>query len=540
MKNKSALKIAVIVLSIVLVIVALSTATYAIFFSESTAANPSNYKTGLLSIVANSKSEVISLSSPLPQTDEEGLKNEPYIFTISNVGNLDYQFDIKLLSTSSQEETILPQYIKLQINDGDVTTLSSLPGGVIDEDVVLEAQKSIDIKIRVWLSIDTPNSQIGKKFNSEIVTDGQAIYTKSNYSATAADYITNLYLNAEKTLINSNGVKYNYAKSIGLMNDRFGASINGYDGGNIRYYGSDPDNYIYFNCSDYDNQGADSCEVWRIVGVFDGSLKLVRASSIGAYAWDTSSADVNTGYGVSEWSEADLMKLLNPNYNENKDLDANGSNITVNNSLYWNSDKGNCYIGASNEYINYQDAAKNPDATKGVEADWCDFTNNGIKNDETRDMIATARWFTYKPSNINQYAGAIYIENVAANTWEGRVGLLSVSDYGYATDLSVCLRSVSRYATANCKDNSYLSALGTENGIWLIDASGTSNAFVLKKDGQPSNVRASYGRLLATNSNGDDTVTRYFVRPSVYLNKNIRFISGTGTSGDPYQVKLLP
>ena len=43
--------------------------------------------------------------------------------------------------------------------------------------------------------------------------------------------------------------------------------------GDIRYYGAAPNNYIYFNCSDYSNQSSSTCETWRIIGVFDGKVK---------------------------------------------------------------------------------------------------------------------------------------------------------------------------------------------------------------------------------------------------------------------------
>ena len=61
------------------------------------------------------------------------------------------------------------------------------------------------------------------------------------------------------------------------------------DGGNIRYYGASHNNYIYFNCSDYNNQTSDTCELWRIIGVFNNQVKIMRNESIGAYSWDTSS-----------------------------------------------------------------------------------------------------------------------------------------------------------------------------------------------------------------------------------------------------------
>ena len=36
-----------------------------------------------------------------------------------------------------------------------------------------------------------------------------------------------------------------------------------------RYIGNDHYNYVYFNCDSLDNQNAETCEVWRIIGVFD-------------------------------------------------------------------------------------------------------------------------------------------------------------------------------------------------------------------------------------------------------------------------------
>ena len=66
-------------------------------------------------------------------------------------------------------------------------------------------------------------------------------------------------------------------------------------GKNVRYISKDSSNYVYFNCSDYNNQTADICEKWRIIGVFnnitkgDGTqenlVKIIRADSLGDYTW---------------------------------------------------------------------------------------------------------------------------------------------------------------------------------------------------------------------------------------------------------------
>ena len=82
---------------------------------------------------------------------------------------------------------------------------------------------------------------------------------------------------------------------------------------NVRYIGKDPSNYVYFNCSDYNNQSDTTCEKWRIIGVFnnvtksDGTkenlVKIIRYDSIGDVAWDSNN--------VNDWSTATLQQNLN-------------------------------------------------------------------------------------------------------------------------------------------------------------------------------------------------------------------------------------
>ena len=189
-KHKKKIIVGVIGLAIICIVLALVNFTYALFSTDVYGTNTNAYTTGMLSIEASSKSDNVSLSSALPMTDEEGLSTNPYVFTIKNVGNLDYLFDIKLLSTGDSSTSFSAQYIKLQIDDGEVTTLSALTNGEIRSDVTLRAGESIDVSIRVWLSIDTPNSEIGKSFNSKIVTDGQAVYTSSNNEFTGPTLLT--------------------------------------------------------------------------------------------------------------------------------------------------------------------------------------------------------------------------------------------------------------------------------------------------------------------------------------------------------------
>ena len=168
-KNKKKIIIVVAAIAVSLIGFSLLNSTYSLFYHEETSKNTEGYSTGTLSITASSKGSTISLSDALPVEDSVGSTNTPYTFTITNTGNLNYKFNIKLLSTGSSSTTIGSQYIKLKVDGGSVTTLSSLSNGIIKKDVTLAAGESIDISVRVWLSISTPNSQIGKIFNSKIL-----------------------------------------------------------------------------------------------------------------------------------------------------------------------------------------------------------------------------------------------------------------------------------------------------------------------------------------------------------------------------------
>ena len=68
-----------------------------------------------------------------------------------------------------------------------------------------------------------------------------------------------------------------------------------------RYIGADPDNYIEFNN-----------ELWRIIGIFDGQLKIIRNESLGGMAWDD--ADEQNPYGESDWGTSPLQTYLNNDY----------------------------------------------------------------------------------------------------------------------------------------------------------------------------------------------------------------------------------
>ena len=275
---------------------------------------------------------------------------------------------------------------------------------------------------------------------------------------TAAEYITKLYTTASKTTVTNNSITYNTAPSVSLMNDRLGGTTTDLDGGNIRYYGASPNNYIYFNCSDYSNQTSSTCETWRIIGVFDGKLKLIRGSQIGTYSWDNknTSTGAESANGKNDWTTARLMKLLNPS--DYYTVDSNDNNLGQ--SLYYNSTSGKCYSGQNN-------------ATKD-----CDFTSTGIK-DTTRNMISETIWNIGGWNSNSVYSNQIYeyergttVYSGRPTTWKGKIALAYPSDYGYAADLNQCKdKTLYDYDNRTCTSNNWMKAIITNNGSntgWLL------------------------------------------------------------------------
>ena len=327
-----------------------------------------------------------------------------------------------------------------------------------------------------------------------------------------AKYITNLYTNASKSTVTNNSITYNYATDVSLMNDRLGGTTTDLDGGNIRYYGASPNNYIYFNCSDYSNQTSSTCELWRIIGVFDGKVKIMRNSIIGTYSWDTSESTVNSGYGVNEWSQADLMKLLNPGYETE----------SVGGSLYYNSGSGTCYSGQSN-------------TTKS-----CDFTSTGIKNSATKEKIADVTYYTGGWNSNGIYSNDMYekergtkvvtnpSDGITRTTkWPGKIAVPYPSDYGYAADLSLCQKRLQEYSDSTCTSNNWmnLSIHYLQNNAWLLT---------------PYSSYANRAWLLGwTGYIGGDVIYIYYARavvPVLYLNSDQKIVDGDGSSNSPYQL----
>ena len=334
-----------------------------------------------------------------------------------------------------------------------------------------------------------------------IVPSDYTLVTKT-YTNSFAGYITELYDNSTKTPVTNNSITYQYDTTNNLMQDI---------AGNTRYYGASPKNYIYFNCDSYPST---NCELWRIIGVFDGKVKLIRNESIGKYSWDNknTATGAETAYGKNDWTTARLMKLLNPSTYYTTDTNDNGKGQ----SLYWNATSGTCYSGQNNATIS------------------CNFTSTGIK-DTTRNMVAETTWNLGGWSTSDIYSNVMYekergttVYSGRSTTWAGKIALAYPSDYGYATDLSKCFQVLHNYDDNTYKSNDWMYSIITNSGNdygWLLFPHKNYAYSVLRVS--VSGYARNYGYASAMEG----------VVPVLYLNSKQSIAGGDGSQNKPYQLK---
>ena len=502
------------VLLLICLTVAVSYAVWRIFLVQN---NSSKLATSCFKVSLTDQ-DAINLVDTIPITDSDGAALTPYTFTITNACDsyANYQVNLELLNTTTMTNM---SAIKVMFDDGTpslLTTKETTEKTLTNASTAyklntgyLDKKATATHKLRLWIdeAVDM-NTEGVQNLKLEAKVTVTASYAKELPKPTAVEYITTL-----------------------AQTDTTNLAIDDY--GNTRYIGKNPNNYVSIDG-----------DIWRIIGtmknVDDGTgnkedrVKLIRASSIGSYSWDTSESSVNNGAGVNEWSGADLMKLLNPGYESE----------TVGGSLYWNNKSGTCY-----------NAENNGTTT-------CDFTSVGLKNN-LKSLIGDAVWNTgsngtndytlstkglashfYKYERSND-KGKIctsgkYCNDIVSRTitWTGLVGLMYPSDYGYATsggrtkDRSSCLANIiynwRNSSYSDCKNNDWLLSNSWQWAISpmaiapVTNSSDACDVFGVYYTGFVSN-----GYAYATG----------LVRPTVYLKPNIKISSGTGSQDDPFTLE---
>ena len=268
-----------------------------------------------------------------------------------------------------------------------------------------------------------------------------------------------------------------------------------------RYQGKTPNNYITFN---------DETGVWRVIGVFEtetpnGSgytkeykVKLVRYP-IRTDGWDYKSSSTYE----NDWTSSTLMTMLNSGPYYNRTAGSTSLECSAGTPLTGNTDL-------------------------------CDYTSNGLTN-TAKSQISTTKWYL---GNITRRdntkdSAATYKDERSSNihsghkqTWDGKVALIYPSDYMYASSACYNNGTAAWNYNSTCKETDWLwedDWTSTSYDCWTI--SSDSNNLI-------SAIIVTYGKI-----DGDSVYGNSQIRPSLYINSNTLYTSGSGTLSDPFTIQ---
>ena len=337
---------------------------------------------------------------------------------------------------------------------------------------------SITINITGQNGDGTINKYYYSKDNgSNYVESTSSSYTFSNLTSNTTFYIK-VYVKdnnnressvstasiATKTLTIADYVKAQYIGTQGSNGIYYHNTTltNGAKDNSYRYAGANPNNYV---CLGSTENPCPDANLFRIIGVFGDQVKLIKANPlVNQVAWDGRS-------GRNTWSTSTLNTYLNETY-----LTSLGILSDKIATMTWKVG-GNDYANINNAIpeIAYQNEIVNPVTTNTLD-------------------------------NLKEY-----------NT---KMGLMYVSDYGYAADPSAWTATLTNYKNSSITSVNwlYLNA-----GEWTITRRSGSNSdsYYINKTGFVS---------------GANTYGKGCVRPTFYLTSTVTYASGTGTSSDPIRI----
>ena len=351
-------------------------------------------------------------------------------------------------------------------------------------------------------TVDNDSSMGGKSFKFTLGASGEnALYKKPS----GADYIASL--DGGTTGDSGSGVYKVQHDAIASSNSATGSEIPAVT--DYRYYGPSPNNYICL-----DMEGSSTCpdkHLYRIIGSIyeelEGTnrLKVIKATPLTdgttkGFSWDYTSsgsysniwATITSGnYSNSLTSGSTLMKLLNS-------------------GAWWN--------GTSGSYYN-----------NGTTATNVNFTNYKL-SDKAKSYVTVSRYYLsgYTTGDVNTTTmygyerGTNRYDTNRPLYWDGNVGLMYPSDFGYAAG-NTCVTGTTLYNyDGGCMNKDWLYISNTVQ--WLMSPNSGSSYYVFGVD---STGYVDYS---------DHTSSSYVfsARPVFYLTSSASISDGEGTSAAPY------
>ncbi len=421
------------------------------------------------------------------------LNIETNTFTYTNTGTPELLLQI-IDKTSGNPVTNITGLDYVTVTDGKNTSISGFDITTKKGLIALFSNKEISASPKTieeyTVSITLVNHNFDQNVNTGKNLSGKLIIQKEKMITNISDVAKSG--DALATVLETLGTKGDpsltglYHHDANLTN---GAGDNSY-----RFAGANPNNYVCFGS---DDTTCSTENLYRIIGVIDGKVKLIHANGATTDMLGTNEGYVNTyGSSSSYKGNGDLTKI--GRYKWNKTGDNTWSTSTTNT------------INLNKNFLTYLDS----------------------KNTKWKTMIADTTWYvggmTYN-NGVKSIAKTAYNYEVGANkdastTVNAKIGLMYVSDYGFAAAPSAWATILFNYNDATIKNENWL-YIGLYEWTISRNSDGSGLAFDV----------LGYGGVI------DGAVDYYFgnlLRPSFSLSSSIKFTSGEGTAVNPIRIKL--
>ena len=284
---------------------------------------------------------------------------------------------------------------------------------------------------------------------------------------------------------------------------------------NIRYYGSNPNNYVSFNN-----------ELWRIIGVFKDNVKLVRKDVLSNSSWDSSDSSINKGSGVNQWGES----------TDGEGNEYLGAKLQIYlNKMYYGGDTTViCYRGGNNTTKVCQKDSKGNfltiDETSKSLIDNHIWNTGAVEYNTRTDTLAfynAERGTIGKTCTSGDYCNDTIVRTTE---WTGYVALPYVTDWAYASENSICETNMQTKDSSNnyiCKNNNWMHNTGNDSFTWYLSPAILSNHAIYV-----------WGLDKTSGISTKLETVHFAFFPTTYLKSNVIIESGNGSISNPYKLKL--
>ena len=371
------------------------------------------------------------------------------------------------------------------ISGFDITTKSEIITLFDNREITTTSSKTEEWNITVtFVNYDADQSKnAGKSFDAKLM-----IQQENLGNQTLAEYVISQYTGTQ----GENSIYYHNST---LAN---GAGDNSY-----RYAGANPNNYVCFGS---DTTTCSEDNLYRIIGVFDNQVKLIKATIAKSNLLGTDGAyNSDTSYQWSSLTSCPSSTAYNSN---------NGIYQLANKNTIAAADFAGC-----NEW-HYSDLNKtnlNTNFVNNIGSIWA-------------DKIATTTWKVgggsvsniakSVPKTAYQYEVG---SNASRTTYEAKIGLMYVSDYYYGASASAW--TLVGY-DSSVKTNDYRKVTSI-NWLYLGSAEWTISRI----------ENESYPFDAFTINSGHEYYERVIssigARPTFNLLSSTTYVSGSGTMSDP-------